>query len=483
MWSQHGFWNNLESVSGPGGGGGYYPGYPDPDLSSFYKPHYGFDPAAAPVFGQKHDLESPSRGKISLRKGSVNVSFPVIKGTPSNKKCVLKFDGFPQKLTFSIRDSGSVSMSTPLQDRNSEGLRDLTQLTPPDSDCESKDDKPFRCGYPKCQYETNRRNNLKRHMVTMHERLASPHTCCGIVFYRKADMRAHTRDVHSEGYPCSWPGCGKGFVRKALLDRHVKIHTGEKPFTCSVCQYGTSHKSNLDRHVRIHFKSPPSPGKFYPPGLYSDPQLHHLPPSHLSPFLGAWAKPESAKEPGHVSTLPDSTTDHVSPSSARVSSPIRHPRHSSLFSPDKFPVPFSPCTLDSITPLKLSPVKNLTNFSALEPWWSPAASTHFTPMKLPGSLGLTPNTSSETSQDISASSKEVSRAASFLSAPGTPGKRSASEGISHGIRSILGEADADTEEELDVDGDISDDNEEFQEEEDYVPKKMRLAKQVPSMEA
>ena len=393
---------------------------------------------------------------------------------------------------FHFLDSGSgssISMSTPLQDRNPDDLRDLAQLTPPDSDCESRDDKPFRCGYPKCQYETNRRNNLKRHMVTMHERLASPHTCCGITFFRKADMRSHTREVHTEGYPCSWPGCGKGFVRKALLDRHLKIHTGEKPFVCPVCQYGTSHKSNLDRHVRIHFKSPPSPGKFYPPGLYSDaPPPPQLPPGHLSPFLtGAWTKPEPAKEHGHVSTLPDSTTDHVASSaSTRVSSPIRHPRHSFLFSPDKFPVPFSPCNLDSITPLKLSPVKSLANPS-IESWWSPAtAGSNFTPIKFPGSLGLTPNTSAETSQDLSSSSKEVSKAASFLSAPGTPGKRSASEAFSHGIRSILGDAEAEeeSEEELDVDGDISDSNDEFQvEEEDYVPKKMRLAKQLSSMEA
>ena len=73
MWSQHGFWNNLEPISGPGGGGGYqhpggYPGYQDQELSSFYKQHYGYDPAA--VFGQKQDSDSPSRGKI-LRYFSV----------------------------------------------------------------------------------------------------------------------------------------------------------------------------------------------------------------------------------------------------------------------------------------------------------------------------------------------------------------------------------------------------------------------------
>ena len=335
-------------------------------------------------------------------------------------------------------------MSTPVSERCKE---ELTQLTPPDSDSErEREDKPFRCGYPKCQYETNRRNNLKRHMMTMHERLSSPHFCCGVTFFRKADMRAHTKEVHSEGYPCTWPGCGKGFVRKALLDRHLKIHTGEKPFVCPVCQYGTSHKSNLDRHVRIHFKSPHSPSKFYQhPHLYDRSQV---------PFL-SWPRTEDS-----VSALPDSTTD-LTTSSTSAASPISR-RQSFLFSPDKFSLPFSPCTLDSITPLKLSPVKSLG--------WSPA----FTPVNMPGSLGslgLTPNTSSE------------SQAASFLSAPATPptpGKRS-HQPISHGIRSILGDAIHQEEEEIDVDGDSND--EEFDEEDDYVPKKLRLSKKHSFTEA
>ena len=48
MWSQHGFWNNLDPVPGMStysGGAGFYPGY-DQDLSSYYKQHYGYDPAA-----------------------------------------------------------------------------------------------------------------------------------------------------------------------------------------------------------------------------------------------------------------------------------------------------------------------------------------------------------------------------------------------------------------------------------------------------
>ena len=390
-------------------------------------------------------------------------------------------------------------MSTPINERVKEEFRELQQLTPPDSDSDrEKDDKPFRCGYPKCNYETNRRNNLKRHMMTMHERLSSPHYCCGVTFFRKADMRAHTKEVHSDGYPCTWPGCGKGFVRKALLDRHLKIHTGEKPFVCPVCQYGTSHKSNLDRHVRIHFKGPSSPGKFYPPSLYDPSQLQHpsvmIPPPVSHPFQlpTPWSKPDLPSETKeHVSALPDSTSDHVATSvSGHVARHVSPRRHSFLFSPDKFSVPFSPCNLDSITPLKLSPIKSLTSTASklhdLDPSWC-SPSNIYTPIKLPGSLGLTPNTSAETDGSTSGS-----KGASFLSAPSTPptpGKRKAGQAFSHGIRSILGEAvnnpdngDDEDDEDVDVDGDSSDEYTEG-DEDDYVPKKLRLAKKHSFSEA
>lgn len=41
--------------------------------------------------------------------------------------------------------------------------------------------------------------------------------------------------------------------RRALLKRHMNVHSGKKDFQCHDCQYATSHKSNLDRHVsRLH---------------------------------------------------------------------------------------------------------------------------------------------------------------------------------------------------------------------------------------
>uniref|UniRef100_A0A3Q2FN59 C2H2-type domain-containing protein n=1 Tax=Cyprinodon variegatus TaxID=28743 RepID=A0A3Q2FN59_CYPVA len=46
--------------------------------------------------------------------------------------------------------------------------------------------------------------------------------------------------------------CGQRFHEKAYLDRHIKIHSGEKPFACEVCGQRFSRKGNLNMHMRIH---------------------------------------------------------------------------------------------------------------------------------------------------------------------------------------------------------------------------------------
>ncbi|KAK7486935.1 hypothetical protein BaRGS_00021906 [Batillaria attramentaria] len=110
--------------------------------------------------------------------------------------------------------------------------------------------KLFPC--PQCRYTTDRRNNLKRHMLTMHQVSAKMLECCGVLFRTKAALREHALIFHYHGYTCFY--CGRRFCRKALLKRHLSVHNGQKEFICNVCDYATSHKSNLERHRRVHMR-------------------------------------------------------------------------------------------------------------------------------------------------------------------------------------------------------------------------------------
>src|SRR5277367_5411372 len=46
--------------------------------------------------------------------------------------------------------------------------------------------------------------------------------------------------------------CGKTFKHFPLLNRHSRIHTGERSFKCKECGKLFSQHGDLTRHLRIH---------------------------------------------------------------------------------------------------------------------------------------------------------------------------------------------------------------------------------------
>jgi uncharacterized Zn-finger protein len=170
----------------------------------------------------------------------------------------------------------------------------------------ANNENAFVCQH--CGQAFSMHDRLAKHIASRHrDRSASvndenskTHKCtlCPKSFGRSDMLTRHMR-LHTGVKPYSCNICGQVFSRSDHLSTHQRTHTGEKPYRCPQCNYSASRRDMITRHMRTHLRPDGSP---IPPGPDLQLPIGQLSLNSRSPLLTP--EPQPNNPPQFPTTVP-----------------------------------------------------------------------------------------------------------------------------------------------------------------------------------